>query len=162
MKNFEFTYEGKTYWYSRANVCLTAVFCYDASGELCVLINKRGTATSKENHKWNLPVGYLDHNETLEECAVREVFEETGVTIPASAITLYNINSTPDGDKQDIGFRYYTVLEGTTSDYKGSLKHMEKNEVESIMWLPIKYIDEIEWAWNHKDIVLELVAKINH
>jgi 8-oxo-dGTP pyrophosphatase MutT (NUDIX family) len=31
--------------------------------------------------KWDLPKGKLDDNETLEECAVREVHEETGLTV---------------------------------------------------------------------------------
>jgi mutator protein MutT len=30
--------------------------------------------------KWDLPKGKLDDNETIEECAVREVEEETGLT----------------------------------------------------------------------------------
>ncbi len=36
---------------------------------------------------------------------------------------------------------------------------MEKNEVESIMWLPLKHINEINWAWNHKEITLEIANK---
>ena len=159
MKNFEFEHNGQKYWYSRANVCVTAVFCLDRDYNLCVLVNKRGTATDNENHKWNLPVGYLDFDETLKQCAAREVFEETGVRIQENKLKLYNINSKPDGGNQDIGFRYYIMLEGFTEDYKVSMKYMEKNEVESIMWLPIQYIDEITWAWNHKDITKEISNK---
>ena len=39
-------------------------------GEL-LMIYRRG--------KWDLPKGKLDEGETIEECAVREVMEETGV-----------------------------------------------------------------------------------
>lgn len=159
MKNFEFQYDNKTYWYSRANVCVTAVFCLDTDYNLCILLNKRGTATKNENHKWNLPVGYLDFNETLKQCAIREVFEETGVRLPENKIKLHNINSTPDDSNQDIGFRYYIMLDGFTIDHKVSKKYMEKNEVESIMWLPLKHINEITWAWNHKEITLEIANK---
>ena len=41
------------------------------AGEL-LMIYRRG--------KWDLPKGKLDEGETIEECAVREVMEETGVT----------------------------------------------------------------------------------
>lgn len=41
------------------------------AGEL-LLIFRRG--------KWDLPKGKLDEGETIEECAVREVMEETGLT----------------------------------------------------------------------------------
>lgn len=41
------------------------------AGEL-LMIYRRG--------KWDLPKGKLDAGETIEECAVREVEEETGVT----------------------------------------------------------------------------------
>lgn len=46
-----------------------------------------GVVTNKEgkvlfiyrNDKWDLPKGKIDKGETLEECAIREVIEETGV-----------------------------------------------------------------------------------
>jgi len=41
-------------------------------GEL-LMIYRRG--------KWDLPKGKLDEGETIEDCAVREVMEETGLTI---------------------------------------------------------------------------------
>jgi len=42
------------------------------TNEEILLIFRRG--------KWDLPKGKLDQNETLDECAVREVQEETGLT----------------------------------------------------------------------------------
>lgn len=161
MKNFPFKHNGKEYWYSRACVCVTAAFCYNKDNELCVLINKRGTATEKENHKWNLPVGYLDFNETLTQCAAREVFEETGVKLPLKHLKLYSINSKPDSGSQDIGFRFGIKLNGDISNYPLNTEHMEENEVESVKWLPISEIDTVNWAWNHKEITADMLNKIN-
>ncbi len=44
---------------------------YNESGEL-LMIFRRG--------KWDLPKGKLDEGENIEDCAVREVMEETGLT----------------------------------------------------------------------------------
>ena len=135
---------------------MTAVFCNDAAGRLCVLANQRGTATDKEVGKWNLPVGFLDFNETCAECAVREVHEETGVVLDPKTVKLFNINSKPDDGSQDVGFRYYVNLSGTIDEYPLSTENMEKNEVIKAKWIPIAGLDKYIWAWNH----LEIIRKI--
>jgi 8-oxo-dGTP pyrophosphatase MutT (NUDIX family) len=40
-----------------------------------------------------LPGGYLDMGETWQEGAVRELYEETGILIPAAEITLYDVQN---------------------------------------------------------------------
>ena len=46
-----------------------------------------------EGGKWALPGGYMDRDESLVECAVREFLEETGYA--CSAIRLFNVDSRP-------------------------------------------------------------------
>lgn len=53
----------------------------DSKPRLSVLLIKRGTHPFKDS--WALPGGFLTPNETVEECALREIKEETGV-LPAS------------------------------------------------------------------------------
>lgn len=40
-----------------------------------------------------LPGGYLDRGETWQEGAVRELYEETGISIPADEIRLYDVQN---------------------------------------------------------------------
>ena len=49
----------------------------EANKKLSVLLVKRGAYPYKD--KWALPGGFLQQNETLEECAVRKTIEKTGV-----------------------------------------------------------------------------------
>ena len=104
--------------------------------------------------------GRIKFGETAEEAVIREVYEETGISIDKSKITLFNINSKPDDSKQDIGFRFYALLDGTIDDYIFSLAHMEHNEVEYVKWQNVNKLDEINWAWNHKQIVKKILNKV--
>lgn len=160
MKNFPFQKDGKTYWYSRAIVCVSTVFCKDNDMNIYVLANQRGTATDKEVGKWNLPVGFLDFNETTAQCAAREIFEETGVRVAPKALRLHNINSKPDDGSQDVGFRYYAQLPGTIDQYPTNTRNMEKNEVVVAKWINIEQLDDYTWAWNHRDIISEIAKKV--
>lgn len=47
--------------------------------------------------KWALPGGYIDFGETWQQGCARELFEETGILLPAEAFTLFDVHSPPDG-----------------------------------------------------------------
>lgn len=58
-----------------------------------VLLIKRGIEPCLG--AWALPGGYLELGETWQEGASRELREETGIEIPASAMTLVNVDMNP-------------------------------------------------------------------
>ena len=77
MKNFAVKVEGKTYWISRS--VATAVHVFKViNSDLYVLVEKRGSGVQYPG-LYCIVCGYLDYDETLQEGAIRELREETGM-----------------------------------------------------------------------------------
>ena len=69
---------------------------------VCVLPTDEGVLTIRrgiEPRKGQiaLPGGFIDNSEQWRDACAREVFEETGITVNADAITLFDVHSAPDG-----------------------------------------------------------------
>lgn len=195
MKNFEVTDKdtNKKYWISRSIAILALVIVEDdpiieesimstcSSDEngvhtqkvsrvtgyrkKYVLVNKRGEGTPNFQGYWNIPVGYLDYDETLTEACTREVMEEQGVFIPSNRWSPYLPidDKIVEGDtKQNVTIRFRTVL--TMDEYErafnaGRFKQTnyigEDNEVKEreLMLLTQENVDSKQWAFNHKELL---------
>ena len=68
------------YDYPRPMVTVDAAMLRVHEGDLQVLLIKRKAAPWKG--RWALPGGFIQMKESLEESVIREVAEETGITIP--------------------------------------------------------------------------------
>ncbi len=80
---------------------------------------------------WNLPCGYLENGETVQEGAVREVFEETGAKIELGALhTIFNL---PDVNQVYMIFRAQMASEKTITTAES---------IEVDLFSP----DEIPWS----------------
>ena len=150
----------KKYWYSRSICAVALLFATDDTGKWYVLANKRGL---DEKHKWNCPAGYLDFEETIAECAAREVYEETGLKISPDVLHLVFINDNPKETRQNVTFRYVGLLNEKVEDLSKQLNssHSEKNEVEEIKFIPVEDIDNYEWAFNHDNLIKSYSPKNN-
>ncbi|ROS01876.1 ADP-ribose pyrophosphatase YjhB (NUDIX family) [Sinobacterium caligoides] len=54
---------------------------------------------------WGVPAGFMECNETLPQAAARELFEETGVVIDPSQLSLYAIGSISYTNEIYVAFR---------------------------------------------------------
>lgn len=99
-----------------------------------VLLGKR---LSKHGHgKWAPPGGKLDYFETLEQCAIRETYEETGLTVK----NLKQIYTT-DNIFKDENFHSISVF-FITKDFEGEPKAMEPEKCEEWKWFDYNNLPE--------------------
>ncbi len=107
-----------------------------------------GVVTNKEgrvlfiyrNNKWDLPKGKLDKGETIEECALREVEEETGVRnlkIENFLKTTYHIFKS--GGVYRLKEVHWFAMK---TNYKGELKGQKSEGIEKVKWKGPKKIQK--------------------
>jgi 8-oxo-dGTP diphosphatase len=85
------------------------------------LLLKRSEESHVDPGKWDLPGGKMEREEILENAIVREVREETGITIIPGEIAGYTIFERPE--KKEIGIVYDGKY--VTADVKLSPEHTE-------------------------------------
>lgn len=143
-------------WFSRSVAVATAVLIQD-NGQWYVLANERGAGTPDYQGYWNLPCGYLDYNETAEEAAMREVYEETG--IKCENIKNVGHSTSPNENRQNVCFFFISFLSGSIDDYHFSKDNMEEGEVGGIKWVPLSDADSVKWAFDHDQIIEKIVRR---
>lgn len=158
--NFPFIHKGKMFWYSRACSTTLFVFAKNKDGVWHVLANKRGQGTPDFQGMWNAPCGYLNFNETGEESAQREVFEETGVFVPKDEIKFWRVDTSPSQNKQNVSLKYTAILSGICEAYTFDTSHMEDKEVEEVAWIPVNEIKNFRWAFNHDNILNNVISSV--
>lgn len=153
-KNFAFIHNGKEYWYSRSIVC--SIFVYvKYKGDWYIAVSQRGDNQTSPR-TWNVPGGFLDHNETLDECALRELFEEVGIHIYKDP-TLYKISENRGG-KQHVIFSWYLNLGEVNELPELTQEHNEPGETLAVEWMKVGDEHTRHWISGH-NILLEDIYK---
>ena len=153
-KNFAFTHNGKEYWYSRSIVC--SIFVYAKyKGDWYIAVAQRGDNQTSPR-AWNVPGGFLDHNETLDECALRELFEEMGLYLYATP-KLYKISENKGG-KQHVIFSWYINMGEVKELPELSQEHNEPGETLAIEWMKVKDSHTRHWINSH-NVLMEKILK---
>ena len=65
----------------RRPAAVAVVLLPDDEGRACLLLTKRARGLRNHGGQWALPGGRVDHPETAQEAALRELREEVGVTL---------------------------------------------------------------------------------
>lgn len=100
-----------------------------------MLIHRKG--------RWDLPKGKLDEGETLEQCAVREVGEETGVeNTVVEKLLQVTYHCYHERGKHNLKESHWYVLKAPA---KSPLKPQTEEDIEQCLWVPFgdvkNYVD---------------------
>ncbi len=95
-----------------------------------------------EGGKWGFPGGFLDQGETLEQCVVRELFEETGYK--GKVRTLFRINSGErrnDAGRNNVAHEFIVDVGEKTGEPDW--------EQTDVAWFEVSEIDPATLAFDH-------------
>ena len=129
---------------------------YEISAGGVVISNSKVIVVfQKRTQTWSLPKGHLNHNETLEETARREIFEETGVKdlIFIKELGSY-IRSTKDAKLR----KKITLFQFTTKQTKLQSHDSDNPEVK---WIDIDEVPKILSYEEDKNFFLKIKNLLN-
>lgn len=117
---------------------------------MCMIYDNRGNVLVQEKIVNNskgiiFPGGHIEDNESIIDSIIREMQEETGLTI--SNLELCGIKDWIEFD----GSRYMVFLY-KTSTYSGSIQSSSEGE---IFWMPLEELKKKETLW-HLDMMIEI------
>lgn len=157
---------GEELWISRSVVVLCVVARITDDNKIEIIAEKRGPLVSATG-RWCFPCGYLDYDEDLTDAVIREVQEETGYTLERKDVKFIDINSKPEGKKQNVGIRHIAFIDNDKkqiSDFE-----LDTNEVTELKWIEIgesvgnifnidvNKLDCVKWAFNHKSLIIHII-----
>lgn len=126
--------------YNNRGISIDALIIQDGN----ILLVKRGVEPNKG--KWATPGGYIGWNESAEEALIREVKEETGLTVKKTQFV--NVYSSPlRHPKQVITLAYIVEVEGEPT--KG-------DDADDVKWFPLDSLPT-PLAFDHEKNIKEAV-----
>lgn len=138
-----------TYKYPRPAVTTDCVV-FTQEEEPKVLLIQRGNEPYKGC--WAFPGGFMNMEETAEECAVRELKEETGLTVTRiQQIGAYSkVDRDPRG--RTISIAYLAIVDAPTA-----VSGMD--DAAKAAWFPLSSLPDL--AFDHQDIMADAIALFN-
>ena len=138
-----------TYKYPRPAVTTDCVV-FTQEEEPKVLLIQRGNEPYKGC--WAFPGGFMNMEETAEECAVRELKEETGLTV--NRIRQIGAYSKVDRDPRGrtVSIAYLAIVDTPTA-----VSGMD--DAAKAAWFPLASLPDL--AFDHQDIMADAIALFN-
>jgi 8-oxo-dGTP diphosphatase len=136
-----------TYKYPRPAVTADCVVI-TKEAEPKVLLIQRGIDPYKGC--WAFPGGFMNMDETTEQCAIRELDEETGLKVN----TIYQIGAYSKVDRDPRG-RTITVAYLAIVD--GPVEVTGQDDAAKVEWFPLSTLPKL--AFDHDDIIQDAIKR---
>lgn len=98
-----------------------------------VLLEKRGSTPHKND--WTIPGGHVEEDETPQEAAVREIKEETGLSVNVEDIRLVKF-------KKYRKNKYNCIY---VTEYKGDEEVKAGSDAEDLEWINVELVPNLIW-----------------
>lgn len=109
---------------------LPAYVCVILRKDDRILLVERTNTGYFDNH-WGIPGGFLEHNESLLEGAVREIHEEANAQVELENLTLVHVSQFNTEHNKLLGFYFEAKI------WKGELKNNEPHKHGQIAWFDL-------------------------
>lgn len=146
--------------YDNPSVTVDIIVCSIIEDDLKVLLIKRKFSPFK--HSWAIPGGFVEKSENLEEAAIRELREETGIEQEVYLEQLKTYGN-PDRDPRK---RVITVVYFSLMSYQllETNKIKAEDDAEDFEWFSLRNLPKL--AFDHeqilKDLLERLIGKISY
>ncbi len=128
-------------------------YCMEG-GEVFVLLGQRGARSKAFANAWGLVGGFLTPgSESLQECAARELKEETGMEVSPDAMKLVTIQSDPKRDPRG------QIVDTVWSCRLASrLAAVAADDLQAVAWHSLREVLTMELAFDHQDSLHRFAA----
>jgi ADP-ribose pyrophosphatase YjhB (NUDIX family) len=137
----------KTFFYENPLPVVSCIHCTERS----LLLVKRGNKPFKG--KWCLPTGFAETGESIEEAALRELKEESGIS--GKTINLVDVDSVKSKHYGDLTFITYEV-----EQTGGSLK--AGDDAAEVRYFPIEKLPVLAFTSNEKAVRTFIRNKVDY
>ena len=128
----------------------TVIFCGSSDENKKFVLIKRKNDPFK--NQWAIPGGFVEYGETVENAAIREAKEETGIDIELKK--LFNIYSKPDRDPRGHTITIVYLATGNINDIKAG------SDAEDIQLCSFEELSSLKIAFDHEKILTDILEKI--
>lgn len=162
-KNWSYTipdgpHKGTVLYSGRYTTISCVVYTID-EGFRFILATKRGKGCPDYVGYMNIVNGYIEGDETAEQAAIREIHEETGLSLNIDDLKFEGVESRPcKCNKGNIQLQYSIYVDpNSVGDITN--KFSEPDEVTDIRWINTYDIDRYDWAFNNREVIDKVCQK---
>ena len=139
-----------TYEYPRPMVTVDTILLCEANEGSILLIQRKN---DPYKNKWALPGGFVEMDEDLEDAAIRELWEETGIKLNNlhQLKTYGTLNRDPRG--RTISIVFYKIIENEP-------EAIANDDARDAKWYSLNNLPEL--AFDHSTIINDFLNLRNH